>query len=232
MTNFAAWCQQQDPLNIPFRPGTPHTQGWGLRISEVGSPAHLADDRGSTPPWLVMPWDEGTAEWTPLPHWRAWGSFLRIVPDGAPFGVELHVAHTVPTEVYASSWSGRYRQGQRLPCRAAHIGVGTGAHTHTELVVEYSEERRDELRKAAGTNLVLRGTVNEEAVARHTEKWGLNGTRIMERLRRQIETWGIEEMSDRHAVRSGDAETFPAYRVPLWGRGRVLLVDPYWALRI
>lgn len=227
-----AWFDEQDPATMPFRPGTPHTQGWGLRISDIGSPAHMADDRGSTPAGLVMPFHSGAAEWVPLPHWRAWGSFLRIVPADVPFGVELHVGHTVPTEVRVSSWGGRYTRGERLPCKAGHIGVGTGAHTHTELVVEYSYERRDKLREHSLGFLVFRGVVNDAAVRGHCERFGLHTKDTLERLKAQVRTWGIEEMGDHHAIRHGDQETFPEYRVPAWGCGRVLLVDPYWALEI
>lgn len=227
------WCDEQDPTTIPFRPRAAHTQGFGLRVSLIASPAHLGGDRGGVPSTVVMPWDEGTAEWTMLPSGRAWGSFLRIYPDSSPFGVEIHVGHTMASDgVHPMSWSGRYRRGETLPCYASTLGVGSGAHTHAELVVEYSRERVDELRAASSRWIVRRGLVSQDAVEDHCAGYGFDPDHWMDRLEVQSQLWGIEELTDVFAVRRGTALTFPEYRVPRWGRGPVLLVDPRWALQI
>lgn len=231
---FSDWCASQQPAKMPFRPGSVHTEEFGLRPINIGSPFHTGTDRGSEPPFIEMPFHEGSAEWSMLPDWRDWGSFLRISPDWSPFGVEIHVAHTVPSDtLHATEWSGRYFRGDRLPCIAGDIGLSKGRHTHTELVVEDSEDRRSELMEASTLVYVIGGKLQEgvsDHIAQHCETCGLGFRDVVARFEKQIEQWGIVTLTDRFALRDGSVQRYPDYRVPRWGRGSVLIVDIHWAL--
>jgi hypothetical protein len=226
--DFLAWCDEQDPDVIPYRPGARQTAAFGLRRTDIGSPAHLGTDRGASPAHIVMPFYTGQAEWQRLPESRPWGSFLRIHP-AASTPVELHVGHTEPTDTDSTSnWAGQYHRNERLPARAGDLGLSTGPHTHTELVVGFDEETLNQLRKYASVYIVENGSVNGRYVAEHCRRNGMVVDGVMDALEQQIDTWGIREMSDIHAVRM----SLPHYRRPRWGDTAVILVDSHWALRI
>ena len=62
----------------------------------------------------------------------------------------------------------------------------------------------------------------------HCRKYRLSAPLMLDKLRIQIDNWGISEMTDRYALCDG----VPEYRLPEWGRGPVIYVDSMWMLKI
>lgn len=222
MFDFFRWRDR----TVPYRPGSAHTQDFGIRTIEIGNPLHLGNDRGAQPPAIVSPFD-GKMEWTMLPSDSVAGSLLTIVPKNAEGNVELQVFHCEPEDDQAGYYNQKVNRGQLLPVVAGMLGLSTGPHTHTEVVVRGTPALLSELRQGAKI-IYKNGVVDAKTLVQHCKQHGFDAEVWHDRILHQVETWQIEEMSDRYAVRSA----LPGYRIPHWGRGVTIHIDPKWSLDI
>lgn len=206
---------------MPFRPGAAYTGGFGLRTHALGSPGHLGVDRGSSP-GAILHCFGGAWLWRPVAG--DWGSVLRLAPHD--FHIEVQIGHSVYRG--GEVGFGCAERGSVLPVVAGDLGLSSGVHTHTEVVLPYSAELRNSLAERCSVSYVTDEGVNREAVLRHCRSHGLDGDDVVKRLQEQVVSWGIRELWDHFAVRAG----LPAHRRPEWCGGAVLLVDSRWTLQI
>lgn len=211
------WIEKQDPDTMPFRPGVEHTQEFGLRnsmeaIRAGASPGHLGNDRGRYPDTkLLMPFD-GRIKWKVVGSVA--GTLLQIIPEDDP-PLELQYFHTERKDQYKYPLEKEHTRGEILEVEASNSGLSLGIHTHGELIVEYLPHRVEYLRRIS-TPIYYDGEVNQEYLEKHGQKYGIryhDRETIKRKLKRQVKSWGIEELWDRFAVRY----SLPEYRIPHWG---------------
>jgi len=213
------WLDDNQPPGMPFWPGARCTGRMGLRETpaplEAGAnPLHLGVDRAGGGMFLA-PFN-CRLEWKPVDGPA--GSLLRLCPG---YGLEVQVFHTEGPEgvTCLEHW---VTKGERLPVKPGKLGMSTGVHTHTEVLIgaELTEFMR-------GKPLIVEdGKVNKATIKAHCQRTNLHYPSILYGVERQVETWGIIDMSSRHAVR----RRLPAYRG--WHEQPVLLVDSLWLLEI
>lgn len=231
--DLMAWLKDNPPLDMPYFHGAPVTSPFGLRRTpkelDVASPAHLAPDRAHTDCHLVMPFD-GSLYWR-LTSGVA-GSVLSLNPHGLP--LEIQVFHTRNGTHTSEVSTPSMHKGDILPMAASNLGMsikvgrqGTGKHTHTLLLFPYDEELHGWLRKGSAA-IITNSAVEVDYVIRHCRRYNLLAPTMLEKLRTQIDDWGISEMTNRYAVCDG----VPEYRRPEWGRGPVIYVNSMWLLKI
>jgi hypothetical protein len=217
------WITKQDPETMPFRPGVTQTQGFGLRVTDIGSPLHLGTDRGREPRQILMPFD-GNIEWAK--DEGLWGSLLRITPADHNIKLELHIAHTVSN---CDTIEGFYHRGDVLPVIAGDLGLSAGIHTHLEVIVPYTVGNYEHYLPRAGHQIYSRKNgFFEPYIETHCRGFGLDYTKTMDRAYTQVQTWGISKMYEGLAIRDG----LPPYRRPSWGMGQVILLDSRRYLKI
>jgi hypothetical protein len=212
------------PSGIPFFPGARVTEWFGLRqgmaaISLGASPLHLGIDRAGGDR-LRMPFD-GEAYWR-LVDGSA-GSLLRLRPDDAPF--EVQVFHTEGPQ-RATELRTRLQKGDVLPVSVGSLGIGTGPHTHTEVLFPYRAELIEWIDDTEPW-LVSDGYPHEREIESQCSRYGLPHDATLAAVRRQVTTWRIREMRGVYAIR----EALPSYRIPRWS-GATVLVDSQWLFRI
>lgn len=224
--DFSEWRRDQDPANMPFRPGAKHTQSVGLRVIDIGSPLHFGNDRGTGDRRILMPF-AGEYTWELLDPPGVAGSILRLIPDDARGNVEIQVFHTVGITGYESKGTGRASRGEVIPVMAGDIGLSAGIHTHTELVVRYDDDLRDQL-GLQGFLIASSTSTNHKFIMSHCARHMMNYREIVEKINKQIETWDIKELTTIYGVR----RSLPLYRLPHWGAYSTLHIDTKWALQI
>ena len=220
------WINKHDPASIPYRPGTPRTgDRFGLRQHNIGSPVHLGDDRGASPPHIVMPFD-GTLRWEM--HDGAWGSIARLIPSDAD-NIEIQIAHTVSDDGGNDLINEHYTRGETLPIIAGDIGLSHGVHTHTEFVIQYDDFNYHALAR----NAELRASwtagepwINNRWIRSHADNHGWDPDDLRDRVVKQMHDWRITDIRDGVCVRY----SLPAYRDP-WGTP-VIIADPMRWLQI
>ena len=221
MFDFFRWRD----TTVPYRPGSAHTQPFGIRTIEIGNPLHLGNDRGARPPEILSPFD-GELEWSLLPGTVA-GSLLTIIPKNAINYVELQVMHAEARSSQITYHGRSVSRGEELPVIAGDVGLSTGPHTHTELVVRSSVDLLDRLREQSAP-IYVDEIVNNAFLWNHCAEYGFDVVEWKQRITRQAVSWGITEMTDKYAVRTA----LPDYRIPHWGRGATIHINPQWALDI
>lgn len=224
--NFLAWRNIQNPDTTPYRPGAKHTQGFGLRITDIGSPLHLGNDRGREPRDILAPFD-GRFEWDMLTPAGVAGSILRLIPHNGQDSIELQVFHSVDG-AYTDHIEGECKRGEKLPVQAGDLGLSVGIHTHTELVIRDNPLSRQQMRMEDMIWLYRSGSFNVGHIWSHCKRHGLDYEDVIKRTSTQISTWDISYMSTRYAVR----DMLPEYRLPHWGEGKTLHVDTLWSMDI
>lgn len=215
-----SWVEKQDPATMPYRPNTPHTQGFGLRIAYAAialgaSPAHVGNDRGAEPSAIYMPYSGGII-WQRTN--QITGSLLQIIPaDNSP--VEIQVFHTLPATLPSADQRiiHRYERGDKTEFQAGSLGISVGSHTHTEFITPFSEKTFSVL-KTQAQPIYTQGRVSYDHVREHCNVYRMDYEDFLRRLLNQIELWGIEELWSTFAVRS----ELPHYRVPHWGKGKTI----------
>ena len=222
------WLSNHPREDIPFWPGADFTGNFGLRASQTllnmgASLLHLGTDRAGYPQPMPMPFD-GRYRWR-LAQYPA-GSVLRYVPDD--LDLEIQVFHTVHPDSDVTEIENHAVRGERIPVKPGSLGLSTGVHTHGEVLLPYSDDVWEWVR--GKVIYVEEGVLRIDEVRTHCEDHGLKIDQCLTGVEKQVQTWGIEEMTNRAAVRSG--EGFPGYRTPAWGAGRVIIVDTRWLLLI
>lgn len=212
--------QKWRDTTAPYRPGAKHTQAFGLRINDIGSPLHPGNDRGKEPRDILAPFD-GELVWNRVAGVA--GSVLQLIPSYARCYVEIQVFHTVPESEYVNHIKAHVHRGEALPVKAGDIGLSTGVHTHTEVVVKDGTEITDE-----GVPIYVDGEFNEQFIRDHCKRYGLDFADVIKRATEQVKTWEIRYMSTHYAIRRG----VPDYRTPHWGAGETIHVDPRWMFDI
>ena len=225
LDDLTAWLGENPPESMPFWPDAKTTGGFGLRTLQMlldagASPLHLGVDRAGGREF-VMPFD-GSLFWITagLPS----GSVLSLVPVG--LSMEIQVFHTAAGP-HMSEVSQRLHKGDRLPVRPSNLGLSLGVHTHTEVLFPLDDSLRTWVHQGA-TPIVTRGAVVVEYVTAHCREHRLNFDETLSAIHRQVDGWGIREMTDRYAIR----DNVPDYRRPEWGRGPTLHIDSQWLLHI
>lgn len=203
--------------DFPYRPGAGRTgDRFGLRKDCIGSPFHAADDRSGTPKNIVMPFD-GTIEWT---HCGGdFGSLLRIIPDDSA-ETEIQVAHTERKDGKLDALNYWLAQGQEMPVRVGNLGIGTGAHTHTEWLVRATVENMKFFRKQ-GIWLRDKESLNSAFIHEHCKRYKLDEATFTDRFIYQCKIWGLTEVNTTYCIRG----SVPRYRIPQWGNGPVIFAD-------
>ena len=220
------WVKKHDPASMPYRPGTPRTgDRFGLRQHNIGSPVHLGDDRGASPPHIVMPFN-GWLSWSMTEG--AWGSTARLIP-GDNRDCEIQIAHTVRADGGVDEINEYRTRGETLRIIAGDIGLSRGVHTHTEFVIRYSESdyhalaRNSELRASYNDS---EPWINNRWILSHADNHGWDPDDLRDRVIKQMHDWRIIEIRDGVCVR----DALPAYRDP-WGTP-VIIADPMRWLQI
>jgi hypothetical protein len=206
------WLVENPPTEMPFYPGARYTEPFGLRRHwiEGTSPGHLGVDRAGGA-GLRAPFD-GTMEWD-LYESSPIGSLLRLTPDDIE--LQVQVFHTEADREVVDIAS-RMRKRHRLPVCPGALGLASGVHTHTEVLIPPSEELK--LRMTLDTSpYVIDGHIELSEVIGHCKKYDINVSKFRSALRRQIDSWGIVELWPHYAVRK------KVWRA-LWG-GPVAFVD-------
>lgn len=214
--------------DYPYRPGAGYTgDSFGFRSqSYIGSPFHPGVDRSGTPSHIVMPFN-GKLSWNDKPR-SAWGSCARIVPCSGDHA-EIQIAHTIRHDrSRASIHNHRYFQGDKLPIIAGNIGLSDGAHTHTELIIERTQDNYEYFSEQDTLIYSDGKIVDEKHILRHCSENGLDPDDIFERLQKQIALWSISEIWCSFIVR----DMLPDYRTPHWGYGAVIIADTRRYLRL
>jgi len=216
-----AWVEALDPKTIPYRPGAGRSgDSFGFRESFSGeeSPLHLATDRKHLPDVLLHPFG-GPFIWRKLPDGYDWGSLLRISTLESVL-IEIQVAHTQPENGFSVK-NGTAAKGEHLAgIHVGSLGMTFGPHTHTEVLIEDSEENRFYLRELDEPWLWEGKIENDQVVVDHCRAHGFDVEAFRRRLVRQISSWNIREAGRTYAIR-----TLPSYRVAHWGESSVILID-------
>jgi len=228
LEHLKMFLEDNPPKKMPFWPGARYTGRVGLRTSrEVldagASPLHLGVDRAGGDQ-LKMPF-YGVLEWKKV-HGPA-GSILRLSPYG--MDLEIQVFHTAHKDRFVDELEGCFSKGDVLPVQPSNLGLSTGVHTHTEVLLPYELDLLHWIKE--GTVPFIRaGVVDEWYVKHHADKHDLNEKDLLERLRTQVREWDITEAAPRYVVR----QTLPPYRAPVWAgeRPTTIHVDSRWLLKI
>ena len=220
--NIDQFIRNNPPKEMPFRPGSPYTQFFGLRSTAIGSPIHLGVDRGREPRTILMPFD-GKWIWNNIGG--DWGSILRIIPeDGTK--LEIQIAHT--TQI-TNLTEGKAKKGSVLPIQADEIGLSAGIHTHTEVLIPMTPGNYEWALDRAGCPLYSRTKgFLEPYIEQHCKTNGLDYIDVRNRAMDQVGRWSIASVYEHVAVRTA----LPNHRLPHWGSGAVILLDSKEFLQI
>ena len=227
LDDLTAWLSDNPPADMPFWPGAKTTGRFGLRTLQMlmdagASPLHLGVDRANGREF-TMPFD-GSLFW--ITAGDPAGSVLSLMPIG--LSMEVQVFHTASRDgAHISEVSQRLHKGDRLPVVPSDLGLSLGVHTHTEVLFPLDESLRAWVHQGA-TPIVTRGAVEVDYVAMHCREHRLNLNETLAGIHRQVDEWGIREMTDRYAIR----DSVPQYRRPEWGSGPTMHVDSKWLLQI
>lgn len=221
---LTSWLADNPPKDMPYWPGARVTTPFGMRSQKTvlamgASLFHLGVDRAGGGDY-IMPFD-GFIEWHPVKG--SPGSILRIVPD--LLRLEIQVFHTEAPK-YLSSIEQRMYQGEPMPVKPGALGMSTGVHTHTEVLLPYDESLMALF--AGGELLVNKRQVDLAMVEKHCAMCDIEADQMMVKAIGQVRTWEIEEMGEHYAIR----RSLPGYRVPAWGPGVTLHVDSMALLQI
>jgi hypothetical protein len=214
------WCREQDPENVPFRPGAKHTQGFGLRISMIpvkmgASPGHIGNDRGAQPVDMYMPFKRGAEVWKKTGG--AAGSLLQLIPsDGNT--IEMQIFHTIRRDKKIEPLRAVKDRGERLSVNASSLGLSVGVHTHSEIITPALPEFVEDMKYRHDAWIFTSGKFNEKYIRKHCDEYGMAFEAVFEKLKQQVIDWEIEELWEVWAVR----RDLPNYRTPHWGKGPTL----------
>lgn len=222
ISTLLRWLEANPPADIPYWPGAKITTSFGLRlkIPPKTSPLHLGVDRAAGREYC-MPFD-GSVFWRKTGGVA--GSVLSLVPHG--IDMEIQVFHT-ETDREVDHISARARKGDPLPVEPGDLGLSYGVHTHTEVLFPYDTELLKWLHQGS-MPIVTYGGINHDYLIAHSRRNNLNAADTLAAVLKQVDEWGISEMTSRYAVRDG----IPEYRRPVWGRGSTVHVDSMWLLQI
>jgi murein DD-endopeptidase MepM/ murein hydrolase activator NlpD len=127
---YSDWIERYGGRDFPlvkFRPGAAFTTMFGLDRTFDVLRLHPGIDRakGSGIDGIYCPFDVYKTEW--IPEYPSFGSMFILYPDGVDFEVRImHMEETprVEGDVKGGSYIGE----------AGNKGVGTGRHTHVEII--------------------------------------------------------------------------------------------------
>lgn len=218
-----AWLEKNPPEDMPFWPGARYTEPFGLRrfqstINAGGSPGHLGVDRAGSNQPLRMPF-LGSVEWSLQS--TAIGSLLKL--SAAETDIEIHVFHTEAPNRIETIDEPLLRKGETLPVKASDLGLSTAVHTHTEVLIPYSDTLKQ--RCVVDTKpFVEHGSIIPSAVVDHCRVYRLDKEMVLDRLYEQVSAWRIRELWPHFAVRE--------YVWRAAWEGPVAFVDSQFLLRI
>jgi hypothetical protein len=229
MFDFLKWCQDQNPITIPFRPGASYTTLFGLRndqsvLNAGGSPGHLGVDRGEHDRRILMPFD-GFVFWKKTGG--VTGSLLQLIPRNYE-PVEIQIFHSVRSDGKEDALNIPMKKGETLPIETSNIGLSLGKHTHTEVVIPYSFELDSALKDMLPTKYVQDDIFYTDNIKIHCHTYKLDYNLLRIGLEAQIDSWAIQTLTDIYAVR----QELPRYRRPHWGRSATIHVDSRRFLQI
>lgn len=220
--------RENPPADMPFFPGARVTEDFGLRKEKVvldmgASPFHLGVDRAGGQ-LIEMPFDGHV-------YWRlvggVAGSVLSLIPDG--FKLEIQVFHTLHHDRHVRNYEERFLTGEPLPLMPSNIGLASGVHTHTEVIMPFDSTTFERFK---GERLLVdRGIVDTDEIGRRYRELGFDADeveRVTVRCIQQVKTWTMTEYGEHFAIR----KSLPGYRKPQWGAGPTFHVDSMYLLEI
>lgn len=225
------WLEDNPKEEMPYWPGARTTNRVDIRTSQRvlnmgGSPLHPGNDRSRGTGPFTEPFN-GRLEWRLLPGTDI-GSVFFCRPRG--FQMELQGFHTKgPDNV--TELEEKMRKGNPMPITPSNLGLSDGVHLHSESLFPYDKELLDWMRE--GTEYIVRSTngvleLNIAYITAHCRRWGLDLMMVLDKIPKQVASWGIIEMTNRFMVRNHVGPD----RVPHWGAGRTIHVDTKWLLDI